>query len=45
MENTPMQTTNTDTDKLVDQLGDLKIDLPEDLSPEERSSDSGHGNS
>lgn len=36
MENTPMQTTNTDTDKLVDQLGDLKIDLPEDLSPEER---------
>ncbi len=36
MENTPTQTTNNETTKLVDQLGDLKIDLPDSLTPEER---------
>lgn len=36
MENTPTQTTNNETTKLVDQLGDLHIELPDTLSPEEK---------
>lgn len=36
MENTPTQTTNNETTNLVDQLGDLKIELPDTLSPEEK---------